>query len=238
VPAATSGQLREICLAQGVPVARLGDPTLGSPSSSTPQTTFGGNPNLGEEKGRTWTAGAIFTPRFLPGFSATADYYDIKVEGFISSVGIQNIGTACFTLFLPQYCSRITRDAAGDVERITDVFENTGALKTRGLDVTAAYTHRFGSALGAENVSLSVNFAGTQVFNFDFIPILGLPTINKCAGKFGLICGGNVPGRPLPKWRHTLRTTLGLGAVQASASGATSARSWTTFPPSLSLPNG
>ncbi|MCA1481531.1 TonB-dependent receptor, partial [Bradyrhizobium sp. NBAIM08] len=41
----------------------------------------GGNPDLREEKSDSFTAGILLQPSFLPGFSLSADYYDITVKG-------------------------------------------------------------------------------------------------------------------------------------------------------------
>ena len=56
-----------------------------SPSTDPKQSTSqpgltGGNPNLREETARTWTAGVVLRPRFLRGFSLTADWYDIQAR--------------------------------------------------------------------------------------------------------------------------------------------------------------
>ena len=44
----------------------------------------GGNPSLTPEVGYTRTAGIVFTPTFIDGFNASIDYYNIKVDGFIT----------------------------------------------------------------------------------------------------------------------------------------------------------
>lgn len=214
--AATSGELREVCLAQGVPAARIGDPTLGNPNSSNPPTFLGGNPDLTEEKATTWTVGAVFQPSFAPRFSVTVDYYNIEIDDYISTVGTENIGTACFELFLDDYCGLISRDSTGEIQRIDDLNFNSGGVKTEGIDITAGYGVPLGTFLGAEDANLSFNFAGTRILNFDFLPVAGLPIVNDCEGKFGAICGANVPGQPLPKWRHSLRTTFGFDAMSLS----------------------
>ena len=56
----------------------------------------GSNPNLNEEKSDSYTVGAVITPRFLPGFSLTADYYDITVKGVIVSLSAQTIVNNCY----------------------------------------------------------------------------------------------------------------------------------------------
>lgn len=56
------------------------------------------NPTLTSEVGNTLTLGAVFTPEFLPGFSTSFDYYDIKISNAITTVVGTNatIQTACY----------------------------------------------------------------------------------------------------------------------------------------------
>lgn len=49
-----------------------------------------GNPDLVPEVAKTLTLGLIYTPQWLPGFSASVDYYDIELDKAISNVGGQN----------------------------------------------------------------------------------------------------------------------------------------------------
>lgn len=56
----------------------------------------GSNPNLDVEKSDSYTLGAVFQPRFLPGFSLSVDYYDITVNGVITSLGAQTIADSCY----------------------------------------------------------------------------------------------------------------------------------------------
>ncbi|RJX68055.1 TonB-dependent receptor [Tsuneonella suprasediminis] len=58
----------------------------------------GGNPNLTAETSDSLTIGAVFQPRWVPGLAITVDYYDIKVNNVISSVGAQAIVNNCYDL--------------------------------------------------------------------------------------------------------------------------------------------
>ena len=56
-----------------------------------------GNPNLTPEVARTYTAGIVVTPDFIPGLSASLDYYTIKLSNAISSLsgGSSQLQIAC-----------------------------------------------------------------------------------------------------------------------------------------------
>src|SRR3546814_1299621 len=48
---------------------------------ATARGTLSGNPDLHNEKAKALTFGVILAPRFLPGFNATVDWVDIRVNG-------------------------------------------------------------------------------------------------------------------------------------------------------------
>ncbi len=56
----------------------------------------GSNPNLKAETSKSLTLGAVFQPRFIPGFNLSVDYYQIKVDGIITSLSAQAIVNSCY----------------------------------------------------------------------------------------------------------------------------------------------
>lgn len=140
------------CLAAGVPAG-----TQLIYSDSLPFLS-GGNKNLAAEVSNSLTAGGVFTPRFLPGFSASVDYYDIKVKQAIQFLNAQFVLNQCYdspTLNNP-YCAFFTR-ATGS-QRGHDGLQyaildnslqvtpfNFAQLHTRGLDMEFAYRHQIGN---------------------------------------------------------------------------------------------
>ena len=58
----------------------------------------GGNSNLEAEKSDSITIGGVLTPTFIPGFSASVDYYNIKVKKAISGLTAQFIVNKCYDL--------------------------------------------------------------------------------------------------------------------------------------------
>ena len=98
----------------------------------------------------------MLTPAFLPGFNLTVDYFDIKVEKLIDSIGADFILNQCLSTGDPTFCDRVHRDAngslwLGDTGFIEDPILNTGSLQTKGVDVEANYRFDVGGAgsLGA-----------------------------------------------------------------------------------------
>ena len=56
------------------------------------QTISGGNPDLKPEVSRTYTGGVVLTPTFIPGLTASVDYYQIKLKNAITSISRQQCG--------------------------------------------------------------------------------------------------------------------------------------------------
>jgi len=97
-----------------------------------------GNLNLGPEKADSWNVGGVISPRFIPGFSASADYFRIDLDGAIDSLGAQNIINFCFQG--RDTCSAITQDP-NNAARIlirTQPFNFQRRL-VRGIDFEASY---------------------------------------------------------------------------------------------------
>ena len=74
----TNANLRAVCIAQGAPAGTIGSIT--NPTAGQANITTGGNLNLKPEEAETYTFGAVFQPSFVPRFSVSVDYYNIKVK--------------------------------------------------------------------------------------------------------------------------------------------------------------
>ncbi|QKS02291.1 TonB-dependent receptor [Sphingomonas sp. CL5.1] len=214
--AVNAGRLHDICVAQfsgaGAPVSLIGNPAIQDPNVVNPLTFIGGNPNLREETAKTYTVGAVIQPSFVPRLSLTVDYYNIKVDNFIHTVTTTTIGNECFINFNQSFCSLITRNAAGEIDTFSAQNVNSGGLKNSGIDVGATYNYPLGELFGGD-ARLSFNFNGTRLIHNIITQISGDPTTTtECAGRFGVLACGV----PTPKWRHSLRTTLGIGAISTS----------------------
>ncbi|MBO9575229.1 MAG: TonB-dependent receptor [Sphingobium sp.] len=108
----------------------------------------GGNPNLDAEEATTWTAGVILEPRFIPGLSLRADWYDIKIDNAINQASAAQIAELCVDqpTLQNQYCPAIVRQNGaagtadpGNILGFTVGPFNVANFHTAGLDVTLAY---------------------------------------------------------------------------------------------------
>lgn len=141
------------------------DPTTFSPSSTPQASVFteglaGGNVNLREETAKTWTAGVVLRPSFLPGFSLSADWYDIKIKDAINTPQAEELAELCVDqpTLDNQFCPGITRDPdTGYIIGFNVKPDNVAGFRTAGLDLTLAYRLRTDN-LGTFNISLVGNY--------------------------------------------------------------------------------
>ncbi len=114
--------------------------------TQTLTTTTGGNPDLQPEKANTLTAGVVYSPEFIPGFTAVLDYYNITVKDGIQTTTAQQFVDSCQIFNIQEACALITFNSAGLVTAISVKPLNVASLKMDGID--AEMTYRFpGDAL-------------------------------------------------------------------------------------------
>ncbi|HET8750018.1 MAG TPA: TonB-dependent receptor, partial [Sphingomicrobium sp.] len=131
------------------------DPVLGQ--SVQVREISAGNPDLKPEKADTLTAGAVVHPAFLPGFSASVDYYDIRIRDAIATLGAPTLAQGCFA-GNQLFCRSITFNPDGTIAFITNTRLNLAEAATRGIDFEADYTHShvFGGSLSARLLATRV----------------------------------------------------------------------------------
>ena len=157
----------------------------------------GGNPNLQPERSRSYTAGIVLQPAFLPGFSATIDWYDIQIEGAFEWSRWNLAFDQCYNGKVQFWCGIYKRDPQnGQLKEVDARYSNSGYLKSRGIDFATNYsldTRRLGLDDGGI-VNLSFNGTFATKLERQFAP--GAPSWS-CLGYHGFACG-----EPVPKWRH------------------------------------
>ena len=125
------------------------NPATYAPDSGTTGSTdgdgtafgeFRGNPNLKAEVARTWTAGVVLRPTSR--LTLSADWYDIRLAGAISTPDLQTVANLCVdqpTLANP-YCGLISRrQGTGKVNSFVVQPQNVSEYRTAGLDLNASY---------------------------------------------------------------------------------------------------
>ena len=114
----------------------------------------GGNPDLQEEQGKSWTIGAVFTPDFgiaiLENFAFTIDYFKIEIDDAIVSTPRQFILDQCYSGDA-SFCSFIVRrpaaqgaNSAGSLQFVNTGPSNSGGLLAEGIDFSMSYAQAIG----------------------------------------------------------------------------------------------
>lgn len=210
-----TGTLRAICLAQGASAANVD--SIAQPISGQANSTGGGNLLLEPEVGKSWTAGVVFTPTFVPRLSISVDYFNIKVDGAITSPAPGDAISACFGATgtnspTSAACTSIRRDPLtgglnGDPNTTPGLFlslSNLGRLETSGIDVTANYAHDIGFA----KLSLAGSMTWTDKSTFQATAA----SFNRdCVGYYSANCG-----QPIPEWQWSVRGTATVEGVDIS----------------------
>ncbi|GAA4009666.1 TonB-dependent receptor domain-containing protein [Sphingomonas humi] len=121
------------------------------------ETLSGGNGDLAAEKADSYTVGFVATPRFIPGFSFSVDFYDITVNNVITTPSAQQIANACYDAanLQNQFCALFQRAGANGAASGEEPFQiiegslvqqplNYAKLKARGLDFEIGYRRDLG----------------------------------------------------------------------------------------------
>jgi len=162
-------------------------------------SVIGGNAGLQPEISTTHAVGVVLEPKGLRDFTATIDWWDIRLNRAIAEIGGQTIVDDCIATAGPVFCDRIHRDPNGSLwlgsGHVDDRQANIGALKVRGIDIGSNYSVHLGR-LGSANLE----FRGSYVLRW-ITDKGGLSIVYDCAGLFGTPCGVQ------PRWKHIARTT-------------------------------
>ncbi len=206
------------CLDTGVPAGNYGGIALDSPAGQY-NYLQGGNTDLEPEEADTYTIGFVVTPSFLPGFSASVDYYNIEITNLISTVGAETTLALCYEDNRQDACDRINRNANGALwvgsGNVEDLNVNIGGLTASGVDLAAAYGFDIGN-FG----SLSLSMNGTWAESFEIDTVNDPTTVFDCVGYYASSCTNSAPtGTPIPEWRHRARASWATPWDGVSLSG-------------------
>ena len=157
------------------------DPTTFRPSNNPQASIFtdglsSGNENLSEETAKTWTAGVVLRPSFMPAFSMTADWYDIKIKQAISTPEAEDVARLCVDQPTIDniYCPGITRgDDTGFITGFNVRPENVAGFATSGMDLSLNY------ALGTQSRGeFDFRLIGGYLHKLEFISTPGAEVVS------------------------------------------------------------
>jgi iron complex outermembrane recepter protein len=117
--------------------------------------------NLKPERADTIGVGVVLRPRFIPGLTASADYYSIKIDDAIQTVNAATLVNQCFA-GNSVLCAQITRNSAGTISQVLVQPVNLARQVSRGLDFEATYRRDLGEIGPGLRGDLTLRFFGTR----------------------------------------------------------------------------
>ncbi len=175
---------------------------LPTPNVNAPTVYGGGNQNLTPETSDSFTYGAVFQPKFIPGFDLTVDYWDIQIDNVITQLSYLNILDDCLdSAGGPNqfYCKLITRDSQGNVVNIQAQYQNLASEHARGIDFGATYRARIGEG------QFRAKLIGTYLLQQTIVSAEGQPGVDY-AGEWDY-----------PTFKASLLTEYSVGRVTFGA---------------------
>ncbi|WP_278395136.1 TonB-dependent receptor domain-containing protein [Sphingobium yanoikuyae] len=213
-----SDALKNFCVATGVPageIANFTQATLGLNQDS------GGNPNLHEEKSKTYTIGAVISPPFIPRLNITVDYFNVKVDDAIMTVNAQQTMNDCYTMMDAgsATCRAITRLGNGQLDYVSVSSNNIGSLKVNGIDAQVDYRVPLPGALSlGDDASLSLQAIASWLFERT-TQVLATSAPQDCAGYYGAGCSVGTGGFITPDFKLNLGATYASGPLSFRLQG-------------------
>ncbi|MDX3899250.1 MAG: TonB-dependent receptor [Sphingobium sp.] len=174
-----------------------------------------GNAALKPEIATTNTVGVVLRPGFLPGLSASVDYYKTRINGAVTTLSGQQIVDNC-AAGLSGFCPAVIRDGAGLITRVNISGFNANVEKVSGIDYELSYSTAL-SALAADlpgRITLRLLASNTRERT-----ITALGGTTNLLGMVGMLGSGGPP-----KWRwlnsltyddSSIRTQLTMRRVGA-----------------------
>ena len=175
--------------------------------------TQSGNVGLKPETARTWTAGVVLRPHWIPGLTASIDWYNIDLRGAISIVTPSALANLCVDspTIANQFCANITRyngtqtvpgatkPVLGQVVGFTVQPQNVARFQTAGADLNIDYV------LHTRKAGIfDVRFVGGYL---NKLSLVGIP---------GAVPSDDVDQFGRPQWNFNLSPTWSLGGLTIS----------------------
>lgn len=190
-------------------------PTTDPQATTSRRGTTGGNPDLTEETAKSWTAGVVLQPRFIPGLTLTFDWYDIKIKDAVNTPTATELAELCVDQPTVDnvFCENIFRDTGtgfvlGDGDDIQRRIgfnvrpQNVAAIRTAGADFSVRYAFTPAGNLG----SFAVSLVGGYLDKKTEVPSIGADVDDDILESYN------------PRWRGTLDLVWKLKGFTANYS--------------------
>jgi iron complex outermembrane receptor protein len=194
-----AGNQAEVFTAQSFGVQSVSDPVTNSAYIVSLVTQ--GNRSVQPERGDTFTVGGVYQPHWFPGFSASVDYYKIKVQGAIVTPTAQQTVDSC-QLGNGSVCSSIIRDPGSNlITRILVQAQNVNREAESGIDFEASYRLKARNLLSSLDGDLSFRLLA------NYVQSRTLTAFGTEVEYAGTNADSNNKGTAVPHWRGNFRAS-------------------------------
>jgi iron complex outermembrane receptor protein len=188
------------------------DPFIPGGTTTVPtRTVNSGNINLTPEKADTTQVGVVVQPSFMPGFSASVDYWNIKINDGIGAQTSTQIINNCF-LGQQVFCAAVTRTPGLNFINVYPF--NIARQIRRGLDFEAGYNLNMADVVDSWGGTFNVRALTTRYLKAELVT--GSSPAVDYVGQNGMELGGQAG---VPKWVYNVTLTYALDPISLTVSG-------------------
>lgn len=180
--------------------------------NATVQGINGGNPQLQNETADSYNFGLVFSPRWVPGLTLSADYINIEITNAITTFTLTQIMEACYdsTNYPNNFCGAFTRLPNGQLPSLnafTAGYVNAASRQFDSVEIAARYQTEL-------NDVFFLNQFETDLGTFDgTVRIYNVQT--NSTSSTGFDYNDTVGQRSNPNWRGDVRAQWYRGPVTA-----------------------
>lgn len=228
----------DACAAAGVDPTKLGlgqDGTQKFNASGSTEISSGGTTALSEETSVAKTYGLIFEQPFTDAFDLTLSItrFDIEItNSIVEPSASYSVGQCYSKEGNDAFCSRISRDANGQIDSVDGTFVNSGLETSKGFDYNIYYTQDI--LVGDKNLNVSLDIQATKMTEakFDILGVsddnLGEPTVPEWRASarlsvkyddFRVNWSTRFIGAGEPDWVNDAEDDFGFSANNAACAG-------------------
>jgi iron complex outermembrane recepter protein len=151
------------------------DPLKGNHFEPETNTLIQSNPNLQPEDSRSFSAGFVYTPKYVPGLNVSVDFWDTERTGVVAAPTAQQVlDREATNSLLPG--EAVERDPnSGSITRIILSNQNLGSQEARGYDFTIQYQKPtpWGTFTSLTQATYLDEFLFPQFIEGEFGPVAG-----------------------------------------------------------------
>jgi len=177
------------------------DPRTGANVQTFTHTN--GNPNLKPEESKTFSAGVVLTPHWVPGLSFSADWYSIHINKAIATINASTLVAQCAAGVQLSCAQLVFGGPGGALSQINTIPINANRQTVSGLDLQGDY--QTGFQRGLLDIHWIANYTDEQTQTAQGV------TVEYAGGV-----GADSPVRGVPQFKTTVAATYIQGAWQGT----------------------